>query len=168
MSYTALPEKTDLHNQTLVVQPQKYPNTFLLVFFVSPQIVKTIIALTHFFQHVSHVENTFKYINTYAYICLLFVCTKGKIVLLLDKTSYVSQKNETNVHWQPKFYFHFHNKLLCIKAVHLSDKLSLTCPRVWPVEDICIGLCVLKRPLNVWHILEKVVSMQHCFEEFSE
>ena len=27
---------------------------------------------------------------------------------------------------------------------------------------------VLKRLLTVWHILEKVMSMQHSFEEFSE
>ena len=42
------------------------------------------------------------------------------------------------------------------------------CPRIWPIEDICIGLYVLKRLLTVWHILEKVMSMQHSFEEFSE
>ena len=42
------------------------------------------------------------------------------------------------------------------------------CPRIWPIEDICIGLYVLNRLLNVWHILEKVMSMQHSFEEFSE
>ena len=42
------------------------------------------------------------------------------------------------------------------------------CPRIWPMEDICIGLCVLKRLLTVQHILEKVMPMQHSFEEFSE
>ena len=42
------------------------------------------------------------------------------------------------------------------------------CPQIWPIEDICIGLYVLKRLLTVWHILEKVMSMQHSFEEFSE
>ena len=42
------------------------------------------------------------------------------------------------------------------------------CPRIWPIEDICIGLYVLKRLLTVLHILEKVMSMQHSFEEFSE
>ena len=43
------------------------------------------------------------------------------------------------------------------------------CPRLWSIEDkICIGLNVLKCLLNVWHILEKVMSMQHNFEEFSE
>ena len=36
------------------------------------------------------------------------------------------------------------------------------------MEDICIGLYVLKRLLNVQHIMEKVMSMQHSFEEFSE
>ena len=42
------------------------------------------------------------------------------------------------------------------------------CPRIWPIEDICIGLYVLKRLLTVRHILEKVMTMQHSFEEFSE
>ena len=42
------------------------------------------------------------------------------------------------------------------------------CPRIWPIEDICIGLYVLKRLLTVLHILEKVMSMQHNFEAFSE
>ena len=42
------------------------------------------------------------------------------------------------------------------------------CPRIWPIEDICIGLYVLKRLLTVRHILEKVMSMHHSFEEFSE
>ena len=68
VSYTALRMKTDLYNQILVVQLQKYPNTFLLVFFVSPKIVQNVVALSHFFQHVPHFENTFKYINTYAFV----------------------------------------------------------------------------------------------------
>ena len=58
--------------------------------------------------------------------------------------------------------------LLCIKAVHLSEKVTLICPQLWPIEDICIGIYVLKRLLNVRHILEKVMSIQHSFEEFSE
>ena len=37
-----------LHNQTSVVQLQKYQNTFFLVFFDSPQIVRNVVALTHF------------------------------------------------------------------------------------------------------------------------
>ena len=42
------------------------------------------------------------------------------------------------------------------------------CPRLYPIEDKCIGLYVLKRLWNVRHILVKVMSMQHSFEEFSE
>ena len=42
------------------------------------------------------------------------------------------------------------------------------CPRIWPIEDICIGLYVLKRLLTVLYILEKVMSKQHSFEAFSE
>ena len=41
-------------------------------------------------------------------------------------------------------------------------------PRIWPIEDIRIGFYVLKRLLTVRHILEKVRSMQHSFEAFSE
>ena len=40
--------QADLHKQTLVGQLQKYPNTFLLVFFVSPQIVQNVF-VWHFF-----------------------------------------------------------------------------------------------------------------------
>ena len=53
------------------------------------------------------------------------------------------------------------------RCIYLK-KISLTCPRLWPKEDTCIGLYVLKRLFNVWHILEKAVSLQHSFEEFSE
>ena len=42
------------------------------------------------------------------------------------------------------------------------------CPRIWPIEDKCIGPYGLKRLLTVRHILEKVMSMQHSFEVFSE
>ena len=96
------------------------------------------------------------------------ICIKGKLVLLLDKTGYVSQETRLKFIDSQNFYFHFHYKLFCIEAVHLSNKLSLMCPRLWPIEDICIGFYVLKCLLNVWHILEKVMSMQHSFEEFSE
>ena len=74
MSYAVIVGKINLHNQTLVAQLQKYPNTFILVFFVFPQIVQNVVALTHyFFQHVPNVENTFKYINTYAYVFCMSV-----------------------------------------------------------------------------------------------
>ena len=101
-------------------------------------------------------------------MCLLLICIKGKLILLLDKTGYVSQETTPKFIDSQNFYFHFHYKLCCIKAVHLSDKVSLMCPRLWTKEDICIGIYVLKRLLNVRHILEKVMSMQHSFEEFSE
>ena len=145
-----------------MVQLQKYHNTFLLIFFVSPQIVQNGIALTHFFQHVPHVENTFRY--KCPCVCLLFVCIKGKLVLFLDKTGNVSQETIPKFIDSQIFYFHLHYKLFCIKAMHLSDKVSLTCPRSWPIEDICICLYALKRLLKVWHIFEKVVSMQYTFE----
>ena len=100
-------------------------------------------------------------------MCFLFVSIKRKLVLLLDKTGYVSHETRPKFIDSQNFYFNFHYKLFCIKAAHLSDKLALTCLRVWPIEDICIGLYVLKRLSNVRHILEKVVSMKHSFEEFS-
>ena len=92
---------------------------------------------------------------------------KGKLVLLLDKTGYVPQETRPKFIDSQNFYFHFHYKLYCIQAVHFSDKLSLMCPRIWPIEDICIGIYVLKRLLTVRHILKKVMSMQHSFEAFS-
>ena len=81
---------------------------------------------------------------------------KGKLVLLLEKTGYVSQ--ETRLKFIDSQIFYFHYKVFGIKAVYLSDKLSL----------MCIGLYVRQRLLNVRHILEKFTSMQHSFEEFSE
>ena len=80
---------------------------------------------------------------------------KGTLFLFLDKTGYVSQETIPKFIDSQNFYFQFHYKLFCIKAVLFSDKLPLICPRLWPIEDICIGLYVLKRLLNVWHILKK-------------
>ena len=48
LPYTALVGKICLHNQTEVVQLQKNKNTFFLNFFVSPQIVRNIVAYTLF------------------------------------------------------------------------------------------------------------------------
>ena len=93
---------------------------------------------------------------------------KGQVSLALDKTGDVSQETRPKFIDSQHFYFHFHYKLFCIKAVHLSNKWSPMCPRLWPIEVICIGLYVLKCLLNVRRILEKVLSMQHSFEEFSE
>ena len=85
------------------------------------------------------------YIHKYLCTCLLLTCIKGKLVLLLDKTGYVSQETRPKFIDIQHFYFHFHYMLFCIQAVHFSDKLSLMCPRIWPMEYICIGLYVLKR-----------------------
>ena len=108
------------------------------------------------------------WIHKYLCKCLLLICIKGKLVLLLDRTGYDSQETRPKFIDSQNFYFHFHYKLFCIKAVHLSNKLSLMCPRLWPIKDICIGLYVLKGLLNKRHILEKVMSMQNSFGEFSE
>ena len=86
---------------------------------------------------------------------------KGQ-VLLLDKTGYVSKETRPTFIDSQNFYFHFHFKLFCIKALPLSNNfISLMCPRLLPIEDKCIGLYVLKCLLNLRHILEKVMSMQH-------
>ena len=50
----------------------------------------------------------------YLYICLLLTCIKGKLVLLLDKTGYVSQETRQKFIDSQNFYFHFHYKLFCI------------------------------------------------------
>ena len=150
-----------------MVQLQKYPNTSLIVFFVPPQIVQNV-APAHFFSQVQHVVNTFKYINTFA--CLLLVCIKGKLALLLDKTGSVSQETRQNFIDSQNLYFNFHYQLFGIKTVHLSDKLSLTYPRLLPIEDTCIyiGIYVLKRLLNVRHILEKMCQCNAVSKSFQK
>ena len=80
-------------------------------------------------------------------------------------TGYVSQERGPRFIYSQNFYFHFHYKSFCIKAVHLSDKLFLTCPRLWRIEDICIGVTWFECAA---HLGKKVVSMQNIFEEFSE
>ena len=50
---------------------------------------------------------------------------KEKVVLLLDKTGYVSQETRPKFIDSQNFYFHFHYNLLCIKAVHLSDNIYI-------------------------------------------
>ena len=59
------------------------------------------------------------------------------------------------------FYFHlnFHCKSFCVKAVHLSLKLSLTNPRLWSTDDMCIGFYVLL--LKMGCILKKNVCQYH-------
>ena len=78
-----------------------------------------------FFQHVPHVENAFK-LHKYLCICLLLTCLKGKLVLLLDKTVFVSQETRPKFIDSQNFYFHFHYKLFCIKAVHFSTLYAVT------------------------------------------
>ena len=60
------------------------------------------------------------------------------LVLLLNKTGYVSQETRPKFIDSQNFYFDFHYKLLSIKTVHLFDKISLICPLLWPIEDIKI------------------------------
>ena len=84
------------------------------------------------------------------HICLLLVCIKDKLVLLLDKTGDVPQATRPNFIDSQNFYFHY--KLFCIKAVHLSE---LKLPSIMP-------------QMNVRHTFEKVAPMQQSFEEFSE
>ena len=48
------------YSHALMVQLQKYSNSFLLSFFVSPQILRNVVALTHVFQGVPHIENDVK------------------------------------------------------------------------------------------------------------
>ena len=68
VSDTALPMKTDLHLQPTLSLLQYFQQTSIQLFFVSLQIVQYVVALAHFFQHLPHFENRFKYINTYAYV----------------------------------------------------------------------------------------------------
>ena len=102
--------------------------------------------------------------HKYLCIYLLLVWIKGKVVLLLDRLVMFHNKRDQSSLTVKIFTFTFTTSCF----VHFSNKLSLMCPRLWPKEDICIGLYVLKRLLNVRHILENVMSMQQSFEEFSE
>ena len=60
---------------------------------------------------------------------------RGQVSLASRKTGYDSQEMRPKFIVSQNVYFHFHYKLFCIKAVHLSDTLSLMCPRLWPIED---------------------------------
>ena len=53
-SYTALPMKTDFHFQPIL--QHNFKQTSIQLFFVSPQSVHNVVALTHFFQHVPHMS----------------------------------------------------------------------------------------------------------------
>ena len=75
-----LVEKICLHNQTSVVQLQKYPSTFFQVFFIIPQILRNVVAFTHFLQDVPHVGKKLQRVNTYAYMCMSsFGLNKGQV-----------------------------------------------------------------------------------------
>ena len=63
--YAVLVGKMGFHNQTSVVQLQKYIKTFFLVFFVSPQIDRNVLALTHLFKDVPHVEQTLQHVRVH-------------------------------------------------------------------------------------------------------
>ena len=163
MPYTVLVEKLDLHNQTIVIQLHKYFPSCRSLF--PHKLFKMFVALTYFFPHFATLWNTLKYITSYAYVVRWFVCIKGKLVLLRDKTEYCPQETRSKLIDNQNINFHFHFKLFYIKAMHLSNKLWLTCPQLWPIENICIGLYVLKRLLKVRHIFAKVASMQQRFKK---
>ena len=116
-----------------MVQLQKYTNTFLIVIFVVfPQTVQNVVALTHFFARCAY---TLKYTNTFFICeCLLLVFIKGKLVLPLRETGYVWKETRQKFIENQNFYFHFYWKSFCTKAVYLSYKRSLTCPRLWSTE----------------------------------
>ena len=69
---------------------------------------------------------------------------KGQVSLAIRKNWLCFTRNETKFIDSQNFYFHSHYKLFCIKAVPLSDKLSLNCRRLWPIENKCIGIYGLK------------------------
>ena len=50
------------------------------------------------------------------------VCIKGKLVLLLDKTGYVSQETRPKFIDSQNFYFHLHYKSFLSKwCIYLTD-----------------------------------------------
>ena len=99
---------------------QKHPDTFLIVFFVSPQIVQNVVVLTHFFQHMPHVENTFKYINTYAFVFCWCVLWASKSCCSIKLVMFHKKRDQDSLTVNISTFITF-----CIKAVHLSDYSSL-------------------------------------------
>ena len=91
-------------------------------------------------------------------MCLLLVCLKGKLLLLLDKNVYVSQ--ETRL----KFI-----KSKFLLSLSLQVVLYQSGAFIWysvtNMPSIMAHRRYMYRLLNVRRILEKVVSMQHSFEE---
>ena len=65
--YTVLEGKIGLHSQVSVVKFQKYPKTFFLYFFVSPEIVRNVVALTHFFARCA---TRWKDVRIRKYLCI--------------------------------------------------------------------------------------------------
>ena len=63
------------------------------------------------------------------------------------------------------FYFHFKYNLFSREAAICSESTP-TRPLLRPNEDICIGIHVLQRLFNMWHILNESVSMQQHFYQF--
>ena len=102
MPYTVLVEKIGLHNQTSRVQLQsktevprdvrnskvrkqdkfrKYQTAFFLVVFVSPQLVRNVVASTHFFARCATPCKDVT-IRKYLCICLHLVLIKGTLVMV--------------------------------------------------------------------------------------
>ena len=122
------------------------------------------------FRSVSFRFDLFRFVSI-CFVSFRFVSFRFDLFRFVPfRFCFVSHFTGTQFIDSQNFYIHFPYKLLCtcMKAVHWSDKLSLMCPRLWSLEDICIGRYVLKRLMNVRHIMEKVMSMQRSFEEFSE
>ena len=112
VSYTALPMKTDLHFHPTLSKLPNFQQTSIQLFFCFPTncskccYIDTLSTCATRWEHV--------YIHKYLRICLLLTCIKGKLVLLLDKTGYVSQETRPKFIDSQNFYFHFHYKSFCI------------------------------------------------------
>ena len=95
-----------------------------------------------------------------------FGLKKGQVSLFSKENWFSLKRNK------PKFIdsknFHFHFKLHCSVARHLFSKPTLTCPLLRPNEDIYIGIYVLQRLFNVWHIKWKSVNATSCLTVCSE
>ena len=93
--------KIGIHNQTSVVKLvnklQKYPKTFVVVFFVSLQNVRNVVELTHFFARCCHTLK--RRHNTSIPMHMSSFGLNKRQVSLASRENWLSLKrNETKVH----------------------------------------------------------------------
>ena len=80
----------------------------------------------------------------YPCMCLLLVCIKDKLVLLLDKAGYVSQETETKVHWHLKILLSLSQQVVLYQSGAsiwwtITNLPSIMAYRNYIDQSICTG-----------------------------